>query len=93
MAVTLLTVVLVITLSLLLYQTFKVTQLQKQYILAEEERVSVVTGNIKELEAEQQITLEYIQQKRKEFDRLEKELKKSSKESISINDAIKILEK
>jgi peptidoglycan hydrolase CwlO-like protein len=94
MTVTLLTIVLVVTLGLLLYQTYKINEMQKHYITAEEQRVEPIQKEIIELESQNQITLEYVQEKQKEFAKLEQELKKKPKHnSMSVDDALKILGK
>lgn len=94
MTVTLLTIVLVVALALLIYQTYKLNEMQKNYVKAEEQRTEPIKKEIAELEGQNQITLEYVQEKKQEFAKLESELKKKkTAKSMSVEDALKVLGK
>lgn len=94
MTITLLTILLALTIAGLIYQSYKLNQMQKNYINSETLRAEPIKKEIIELEAQNEITLEYVQKKQEEFEKLEAELKKKrNPKSISVDDALKILGK
>ena len=73
-------------------QTIMNKRLQKKLVEAEFQKLVPLREDIKKIEEENKIRIQHLKDKKSEITLLEKELNKTEKKEISLEEALKILE-
>ena len=75
-----------------IFQTLSIKKLQKQLVEATFQKIVPIKADIQKLETENKINIEHIKSKKAELTILEKEMKQTKNEEMTLDEALKILE-
>lgn len=74
-------------------QTLRINKIQQKYVEAELAKTLPIQGDIQAVEEQKTITLAEIEVRKAKLEQLEQELKRTSDTVMSVEEAIKILQK